>query len=52
MQQRVNGRIQLVDIFDEEQEGMHVAFDYGDTLGGITAHCIRVFVFVYHDPLC
>lgn len=29
-----------------------MAFDYKDTLGGITPHRTRVFVFVYHDPLC
>lgn len=52
MQQGVKRGIQLADIFDAEQGGMHMAFDYKDTLSRITPHRIRVFVFVYHDPLC
>lgn len=41
-----------MDMIDERQGGLDVAFDYSDTLGGIRPHRMRVFVFVYHDPLC
>lgn len=41
-----------MDLFDGSREGMDVAFDYSDTLSGIRPHHMRVFVFVYHDPLC
>lgn len=40
-----------MDMIDERQGGLDVAFDYSDTLGGIRTHRMRVFVFVYHDPL-
>lgn len=40
-----------MDLFDEVQGGMGVTFDYTDTLSGIRPHHMRVFIFVYHDPL-
>ncbi len=48
----MEGGLELVYLFDEEQGGMDVAFDCSDTLSGIRPHRMRVFVFVYHDPLC
>lgn len=49
--QGMEGGLQSVDIF-EDQGGKNVAFDCCDTLSGIRPHRMRVFVFVYHDPLC
>lgn len=37
---------------DTKRGGTDVAFDFTDVLNGIRPHHVRVFVSVYHRPLC
>lgn len=37
---------------DTKKGGTDVAFDFTDILNGIRPHHVRVFVSVYHRPLC